>query len=100
MGCHGLQQGNDREDSQTAFRRRGVTSIMCGLAACLLFASLSLPGCQEKQAEAGGSCSNGYDRSVFDQCVAACIKCEHGITTTCSTSCTLKSVRRSPESSR
>jgi hypothetical protein len=24
------------------------------------------------------------------QCVAACKKCQHGITTTCSTSCTLK----------
>jgi hypothetical protein len=31
-----------------------------------------------------------YNPKVLDQCVAACIKCDRGITTTCSTSCTLK----------
>jgi hypothetical protein len=74
--------------------------MMRGPATCLLFASLCLLGCQEKESEASGSCSNGFDRSVFDQCVAACIKCEHGITTTCSTSCTLKGARRSSEPPR
>jgi hypothetical protein len=31
-----------------------------------------------------------YNRKIMNQCVAVCIKCEHGNTTTCSTSCTLK----------
>ena len=31
-----------------------------------------------------------YNRKVMNQCVAVCIKCDHGTTTTCSTSCTLK----------
>jgi hypothetical protein len=31
-----------------------------------------------------------YNPKVLRQCVAACIKCDHGTTTTCSTSCTLK----------
>jgi hypothetical protein len=31
-----------------------------------------------------------YNPKVLDQCVGACIKCDHGNTTTCSTSCTLK----------
>jgi len=31
-----------------------------------------------------------YNPKVFDQCVAVCTKCERGITTTCTTSCTLK----------
>ena len=31
-----------------------------------------------------------YNPKILDQCVAACKKCEHGTTTTCSTSCTLK----------
>jgi hypothetical protein len=31
-----------------------------------------------------------YNPKVLDQCVAVCKKCDHGITTTCTTSCTLK----------
>ena len=31
-----------------------------------------------------------YNPKVLDQCVAVCIKCNRGVTTTCSTSCTLK----------
>ena len=34
-----------------------------------------------------------YDAKDFKQCVAACIKCQNGVTTTCSTSCTLKGAR-------
>jgi hypothetical protein len=31
-----------------------------------------------------------YDPKNFDQCVDVCLRCERGITTTCTTSCTLK----------
>jgi hypothetical protein len=31
-----------------------------------------------------------YDPKLRDQCVGACIKCDHGNTVTCSTSCFLK----------
>jgi hypothetical protein len=31
-----------------------------------------------------------YNPKDLKQCVAACIKCDNGVTTTCSTSCTLK----------
>ena len=31
-----------------------------------------------------------YNPKVLDQCVAACKKCDRGITATCTTSCTLK----------
>jgi hypothetical protein len=34
-----------------------------------------------------------YNRKDFKQCVAACIKCDNGVTTTCATSCTLKGAR-------
>ena len=41
-----------------------------------------------------GSCANKlfspFNRKDMKQCVAACIACDHGITTTCTTSCTLK----------
>jgi hypothetical protein len=31
-----------------------------------------------------------YNPGSLEQCVAACKKCDHGVTTTCTTSCTLK----------
>ena len=31
-----------------------------------------------------------YNSKILDQCVAVCKKCDRGITTTCTTSCTLK----------
>ena len=34
-----------------------------------------------------------YNPKVMDQCVNACIKCDHGVVTTCTTSCTLKGAR-------
>jgi hypothetical protein len=34
-----------------------------------------------------------YNPKDFKQCVAACIKCDNGVTTTCSMSCTLKGAR-------
>jgi hypothetical protein len=34
-----------------------------------------------------------YNPKVLDQCMAVCIKCDHGVVTTCSTSCTLKGAR-------
>jgi hypothetical protein len=33
---------------------------------------------------------SSYNPKVHDQCVDVCIKCNHGIMTTCSTSCTLR----------
>jgi hypothetical protein len=34
-----------------------------------------------------------YNPKDLKQCVDACIRCENGVTTTCSTSCTLKGAR-------
>jgi hypothetical protein len=34
-----------------------------------------------------------YNPKVLDQCVGACLRCDRGSTTTCSTSCTLKGAR-------
>ena len=48
---------------------------MNALPAVGLLAALGcLAGCQEKEANTGdAACPTGYDRTVFDQCVAACI---------------------------
>ncbi|MDB5582036.1 MAG: hypothetical protein JWR80_7212 [Bradyrhizobium sp.] len=44
-----------------------------------------------------GSCArklySPYNPKDLKQCVAACIACDRGVTTTCSTSCTLKGAR-------
>lgn len=34
-----------------------------------------------------------YSPKILNQCVDVCIRCDHGTTTTCSTSCTLKGAR-------
>jgi hypothetical protein len=34
-----------------------------------------------------------YNPKALDQCMAVCIKCDRGVTTTCSTSCKLKGAR-------
>jgi hypothetical protein len=34
-----------------------------------------------------------YNPKDRDQCIAACIKCERGVTTTCATACSLKGQR-------
>ena len=34
-----------------------------------------------------------YNPKVLEQCVAVCKKCEHGVTVTCTTSCTLKGAK-------
>jgi hypothetical protein len=34
-----------------------------------------------------------YNPKALDQCVDVCIKCNHGVMTTCSTSCSLNGAR-------
>ena len=57
-----------------------------------------LMGCsQESTPEAVAECKatrfSGYNPKDMNQCVKACIACENGVTTTCTTSCTLKGAR-------
>jgi hypothetical protein len=44
-----------------------------------------------------GSCASklysAYNPKDMKQCVGACIACDRGVTTTCSTACTLKGAR-------
>jgi hypothetical protein len=68
------------------FRFAGLVVVLAfGLCAC------------SPESETTGSINNcakdlfaNYSPRVLDQCVAACRKCDHGTTTTCTTSCTLK----------
>ncbi len=63
----------------------------------LIAAALMMISCSPED-EVTGSIHNkcatnlysAFNPKALDQCVAVCIKCDRGTTTTCSTSCTLK----------
>lgn len=63
----------------------------------LIAAALVMISCSPEE-EVTGSIHNKcatdlyspYNPKALEQCVAVCIKCDRGTTTTCSTSCTLK----------
>jgi hypothetical protein len=65
--------------------------------AVLLATALLMASCNPDN-EVTGSVENkcaaelypSFNSKVMDQCVAVCIKCDHGTRATCSTSCTLK----------
>jgi hypothetical protein len=67
----------------------------------VLIATALMIGACSPQEEVTGSIHNkcatrlypSYNRKAIDQCVAVCIKCDNGNTTTCSTSCTLQGAR-------
>jgi hypothetical protein len=51
---------------------------------------------QEKGPDTVAACKAqipSYDAKDMKQCVSACKACENGVTTTCTTSCTLKGAR-------
>ena len=66
-------------------------------AVLLLVSLILLNGCNQ-ETEVTGSTTNSCATDLFpssnpknlDQCVAACLKCDRGVMTTCSTSCRLK----------
>jgi len=77
--------------------RRNAKQALSLRLAVLIAATSTLGACSPEE-EVTGSVHNkcatqlypSYNRKALDQCVAVCIKCDNGSTTTCSTSCTLK----------
>ena len=68
--------------------------------AVLIAAAMIIGACSPEQEVTGSihdKCATrlfpSYNRKALDQCVAVCIKCDNGSTTTCSTSCTLQGAR-------
>jgi hypothetical protein len=71
-----------------------------GRIAVLIAAALAMVSCSQDEEVTGSvrdKCAaelfHPYDAKVMSQCVAVCIKCDHGSRVTCSTSCTLKGAR-------
>jgi hypothetical protein len=71
-----------------------------GRVGLLLGIALMIVACSQQEPDSTGSiedCARNlfptYNPKIYDQCVAVCKKCQRGITTTCTTSCTLKGAR-------
>lgn len=66
----------------------------------LIAAALLMMSCSQEN-DVTGSIHNkcaadlysAFNPRAMDQCMAVCLKCDRGTTTTCSTSCTLKGAR-------
>ena len=73
----------------------------CGRCTGLMLAmALVVAGCSQQEPDATGAIDDcarnlfpAYNPKIYDQCVAVCKTCQRGITTTCTTSCTLKGAR-------
>ena len=65
-----------------------------------LAVAVVIAACSQQDPDSTGSIDDcarnlfpSYNPKIYDQCVAVCKQCKHGITTTCTTSCTLKGAR-------
>jgi hypothetical protein len=82
-------------------RARASPGEECSMLRCALLVALVLmtAACRSED-DTTGSVDDcvaanfpSYNPKAMDQCVAACKKCQHGVTTTCTTSCMLKGAR-------
>ena len=68
-------------------------------AAVLLLVLFAVQACSQSDDVTGSinACASEihspYNPKALDQCVDVCKKCQHGVTVTCTTSCTLKGAR-------
>jgi hypothetical protein len=62
----------------------------------IVLSAAALAACTPENDVTGsiGSCArqlySSYNPKDMNQCVGVCLRCERGVTTTCTTSCTLK----------
>jgi hypothetical protein len=65
--------------------------------AVLITVASVVVSCSPGDTEAPNRCATtiypAYNPKVLEQCMDVCIKCDHGVVTTCSTSCNLKGAR-------
>jgi hypothetical protein len=67
--------------------RKSVLAIAMALAVSACNQANEPPGASD---ECARQVVPNYNPKVFDQCVAACKQCEHGVTVTCTTACKLR----------
>ena len=78
---------------------RDLRFIPMKSAAVLFLLVFAVPSCSQSDDVTGSTdgCATAifpaYNPKAMDQCVEACKKCQHGVTVTCTTSCTLKGAK-------
>jgi len=67
--------------------------VAIGLAAALFLAACSPDPTPDSIAQCMTANYPSYNPRDREQCIAACIKCKNGVTTTCATACSLQGSR-------
>ena len=70
-----------------------VGRIALLLGAAVVVASCSAASEAPSLNQCAASLYRSYNPKALDQCVAVCLKCDHGTQTTCSNSCTMKGAK-------
>ena len=79
-----------------AAKIRNQRAVSMRVIFAIIISAIALVGCNQDSDVTGSveTCAKQlytpYNPRDMKQCVAACIACERGVTTTCSTSCMLK----------
>ena len=95
LDCEAWSRRRNSVATEGSFR--GALTMRAIIA--IVLAAAALAACSPDNDVTGsiGSCANKlfspFNPRDMKQCVAACITCDRGVTTTCSTSCTLKGAR-------
>jgi hypothetical protein len=91
--CEGLEPSPQPLSSDGSLS--GAMNMRAMIA--IILSAAALAACTPDNNDVTGSIGNcvrklysAYNPKDMKQCVGACIACERGVTTTCSTSCTLK----------
>lgn len=72
---------------------------MLGRSLVLLLMAVTLAACSQDNDATGSTnaCAAklfpSYNPKIMEHCVAACVRCDRGTVTTCSTSCSMKGAR-------
>lgn len=93
FACEGLNHAFVSGDgcARGALHMRAIIAIM--LSAAALVACTPDNDVTGSIQECAGKLYSSYNPKDINQCVRVCIACERGVTTTCSTACTLKGAR-------
>ena len=86
-----MELSNRSSDSRPLIRIAVIAALAMLLLGCK--PDVETTGSTSESSVCAAKLYSRYDPKNFEQCVEVCLRCERGITTTCTTSCTLKGAR-------